>query len=114
MYIMLTAQRVPDISAAPDEMMIPSPRAFVPSLPQAVDDIVMRALSDVAARFQDAEEMATAILAALAAEQEIEHDPAPAEAAAEDVARSSASPCAPRRSSPPRRSPPPAWKQSRS
>lgn len=65
MYLMLTAQQVPDISAAPDEMMIPSPRAFVPSLPQAVDDIVMRAISDVAARFQDAEEMAAAIRDAL-------------------------------------------------
>jgi serine/threonine-protein kinase len=65
MYLMLTSQQVPDISAAPDELMIPSPRAFVPSLPQAVDDIVMRALSDVAARFQDAEEMAVAIQAAL-------------------------------------------------
>ena len=68
MYIMLTAQRVPDISAAPDELMIPSPRAFVPSLPQAVDDIVMRALSDVAARFQDAEEMAAEIRDALDAD----------------------------------------------
>jgi len=49
-------------------MMIPSPRAFVPSLPQSVDDIVMRAISDVAARFQDAEEMAVAIDAALDAD----------------------------------------------
>jgi hypothetical protein len=49
---MLTAQRVPDLSAAPELMEMPSPRAFVPGLPQSVDDIVMRALSDVEARFQ--------------------------------------------------------------
>lgn len=65
MYTMLTAQRVPDLSAAPELMEMPSPRAFVPGLPQSVDDIVMRALSDVEARFQDAEEMAAAIRAAL-------------------------------------------------
>jgi hypothetical protein len=52
MYSMLTAQSVPDLSAAPEEMEMPSPRAFVPGLPQSVDDIVMRALSDVEARFQ--------------------------------------------------------------
>jgi len=65
MYTMLTAQRVPDLSPAPDLMEIPPPRAFVPSLPQRVDDIVMRALSDVEARFQSAEEMAAAIRATL-------------------------------------------------
>jgi serine/threonine protein kinase len=65
MYMMLTAQRVPDLSPAPELMEIPPPRAFVPGLPQRVDDIVMRALSDVEARFQSAEEMATAIRAAL-------------------------------------------------
>jgi serine/threonine protein kinase len=65
MYMMLTAQRVPDLSPAPELMELPSPRAFVPGLPQIVDDIVMRALSDVEARFQNAEEMAMAIRAAL-------------------------------------------------
>ncbi len=65
MYTMLTAQRVPDLSPAPELMEIPPPRAFVPGLPQRVDDIVMRALSDVEARFQSAEEMAAAIRAAL-------------------------------------------------
>ncbi len=65
MYAMLTAQRVPDLSPAPELMEIPPPRAFVPGLPQRVDDIVMRALSDVEARFQSAEEMAAAIRAAL-------------------------------------------------
>lgn len=65
MYTMLTAQRVPDLSPAPELMEIPPPRAFVPGLPQRVDDIVMRALSDVEARFQSAEEMAATIRAAL-------------------------------------------------
>lgn len=69
MYTMLTAQRVPDLSPAPDLMEIPPPRAFVPGLPQRVDDIVMRALSDVEARFQSAEEMAAAIRAALNEEE---------------------------------------------
>ena len=68
MYSMLTAQSVPDLSAAPEEMEMPSPRAYVPGLPQSVDDIVMRALSDVEARFQCAEEMAGAIRAALTEE----------------------------------------------
>ena len=67
-YSMLTAQCVPDLSAAPDLMELPSPRAFVPGVPQCVDDIVMRALSDVEARFQSAEEMASAIRAALTEE----------------------------------------------
>lgn len=68
MYSMLTAQCVPDLSAAPELMEMPPPRAFVPGLPQSVDDIVMRALSDVEARFQSAEEMAAAIRAALSEE----------------------------------------------
>jgi len=68
MYSMLTAQCVPDLSAAPELMELPSPRAFVPALPQSVDDIVMRALSDVQARFETAEEMAAAIRAALTEE----------------------------------------------
>ena len=65
MYTMLTAQPVPDTSACPEEMVIPSPRAFLPAIPQAVDDVVMRALSDVEARFQNAAEMAAAIRAAM-------------------------------------------------
>ena len=68
MYSMLTTQCVPDLSAAPELMELPSPRAFVPGVPQRVDDIVMRALSDVEARFQSAEEMAAAIRAALSEE----------------------------------------------
>ena len=68
MYSMLTAQSVPDLSAAPELMELPSPRAFVPGLPESVDGIVMRALSDVEARFQSAEEMAAAIRAALTEE----------------------------------------------
>jgi serine/threonine protein kinase len=68
MYLMLTAQCVPDLSAAPELMEMPPPRAFVPGLPQSVDDIVMRALSDVEARFASAEEMAAAIRVALSEE----------------------------------------------
>lgn len=66
MYVMLTGQQVPDLRAAPDLICIPSPRVFVPSLPDAVDAVVMRALSDVDARFQSAAEMAVAVRAALA------------------------------------------------
>jgi serine/threonine protein kinase len=65
MYKMLTGQLVPDLRAAPALICIPSPRVFVPTLPRAVDALVMRALSDVDARFQGAAEMAAAIRAAL-------------------------------------------------
>ncbi len=68
MYLKLTTQAVPDISAAPEVMEIPPPRAFVPTIPAGVDDIVMRALSDVEARFQSAEVMAEAIREVIAAE----------------------------------------------
>jgi serine/threonine-protein kinase len=68
MYQKLTAQTVPDISPDPEQMVIPSPRAFVPSIPAGVDDVVMRALSDVEARFQSAEEMATALRQVIGAE----------------------------------------------
>jgi serine/threonine protein kinase len=60
MYKMLTGQPVPDLRAAPALICIPSPRMFVPTLPEAVDALVMRALSDVEARFQSAAEMAAA------------------------------------------------------
>jgi len=68
MYKMLTGQPVPDLRAAPALICIPSPRMFVPTLPEAVDAVVMRALSDVDARFQSAAAMAAAIRAALAGE----------------------------------------------
>ena len=81
MYAMLTAQQVPDISACPEEMEIPSPRAFLPKIPQAIDDVVMRALSDVDDRFQSAAEMATALRSAmLAAERGVESMPSDREA----------------------------------
>ena len=66
MYTMLTAQPVPDLRPAPDVLVIPPPSAFVPGVAAAVDDIVMRALSDVEARFQNVREMADAVRAALA------------------------------------------------
>lgn len=68
MYKMLTGQPVPDLRAAPALICIPSPRMFVPTLPEAVDAVVMRALSDVDARFQSAAAMAAAVRAALARE----------------------------------------------
>lgn len=71
MYAMLTAQQVPDISACPEEMVIPSPRAFLPTIPRAIDDLVMRSLSDVEARFQNAAEMAAAIRAAIVAADDV-------------------------------------------
>jgi serine/threonine protein kinase len=77
MYKMLTGQLVPDLRAAPALICIPSPRVFVPTLPEAVDALVMRALSDVEARFQGAAEMAAAIRAALAgAEGGVQRDEA--------------------------------------
>ena len=71
MYMMLTTQRVPDISACPEEMVIPSPRAFLPTIPRAIDDCIMRALSDVEARFQSAAEMAAALRAAMLAAEAV-------------------------------------------
>lgn len=66
MYTMLTAQPMPDLGSAPTIIAIPPPSAFIPGLPGAVDDLVMRALSDVEARFQSAREMAEAVSAAQA------------------------------------------------
>ena len=66
MYTMLTAQPMPDLSSAPAIIAIPPPSAFIPGLPEAVDDLVMRALSDVEARFQSAREMAEAVRSAQA------------------------------------------------
>jgi serine/threonine protein kinase len=75
MYVMLTGQQVPDLRAAPDLLCIPSPRVFVPTLPDTVDALVMRALSDIDARFQSAAEMAAAVRAALvSADAEGQHD----------------------------------------
>jgi len=71
MYTMLTSQPVPDLAAAPELLCIPSPRMFVPTLPEAVDAAVMRALSDVDARFQNVSEMAAAIRAALSAPDDV-------------------------------------------
>ena len=110
MYTMLTAQHVPDIGACPEEMEIPSPRRFLPKIPQAIDDVVMRALSDVDDRFQSAAEMATALRSAiLAAERggesmlralgEVETVGAKILGPSADAARSSASELTPSRGS---------------
>jgi len=66
MFTMLTAQPMPDLGSAPAIIAIPPPSAFIPGLPEAVDDLVMRALSDVEARFQSAREMAEAVRSAQA------------------------------------------------
>lgn len=71
MYTMLTAQPVPDIGVGPVEMVIPSPRTFLPSLPPAVDELVMRALSDVEVRFQSAAAMAAAIRKAMSVAESV-------------------------------------------
>jgi serine/threonine-protein kinase len=91
MYKMLTGQLVPDLRAAPALICIPAPRVFVPTLPEAVDALVMRALSDVEARFQSAAEMAAAIRAALAgADSAVPRDtPAVLPPAAEGTTRAS-------------------------
>jgi serine/threonine protein kinase len=68
MYEMLTSLPVTDISNAPDLLAIAPPRVVAPGvdIPEAVEDIVMRALSDIEARFQSAAEMAATIRMALA------------------------------------------------
>ena len=74
MRSMLTAQCMPGLSAAPEQMEPPSPRAFMPAIPRSVDDIVTRALSDVEARFETAEDTATAVRAALTRPSTSAHD----------------------------------------
>ncbi len=92
MYKMLTGQLVPDLRAAPALICIPSPRVFVPTLPEVVDALVMRALSDVEARFQSAAGMAAAIRAVLAgADSAVPREaPAPLPSALAGATRSSA------------------------
>ncbi len=68
MYFLLTTRLVPDISLAPDELGIPTPSIMAPGarIPQAIDAIVMRALSDVDHRFPTAAAMAEMLRDALA------------------------------------------------
>lgn len=97
MYTMLTSQQVPDLRAAPELLCIPSPRMLVPTLPEAVDAVVMRALSDVDARFQNVAEMAAAIQAALSMPDSVQRE-APtllATARAEPTPRTPAEPASP-------------------
>ncbi len=93
MYTMLTSQPMPDLVAAPELLCIPSPRMFVPTLPEAVDTLVMRALSDVDARFQNVSEMAAAIRAALSApEDAVRHEVLAVPAMAEQTPRTTPTP----------------------
>ena len=68
MYTMLTTRPVLDARELGDLLAIPPPRVIAPGaeIPEAVEDVVMRALSDIEVRFQSAREMADAIRAALA------------------------------------------------
>lgn len=68
MYTMLTTRPVLDARELGDLLAIPPPRVIAPGaeIPEAVEDIVMQALSDIEARFQSARAMADAIRATLA------------------------------------------------
>jgi hypothetical protein len=68
MYEMLTSLPVTDLSNAPEILAIAPPRVVAPGadIPEAVEDVVMQALSDIEARFQSATAMAAAIREALA------------------------------------------------
>lgn len=56
----LTGQPVPDYRKF-GEIVLPSPQAFRPELPDGVAAVVLRALSDIDSRFTNAEEMAAAV-----------------------------------------------------
>ncbi len=68
MYEMLTSLPVTDLGNAPEILAIAPPRVVAPGadIPEAVEDVVMQALSDIEARFQSATAMAAAIREALA------------------------------------------------
>ena len=68
MYEMLTSLPVTDLSNAPEILAIAPPRVVAPGadIPEAVEDVVMQALSDIEARFQSTTAMAAAIREALA------------------------------------------------
>lgn len=68
MWEVLTTQTIPDFMVAPGKIAVPTLAMIAPGLgiPESVDRIVMRALSDVDYRFRDAKEMAQAIGDALA------------------------------------------------
>ncbi len=68
MYEMLTSLPVTDLGNAPEILAIAPPRVVAPGadIPEAVEDVVMQALSDIEARFQSSTAMAAAIREALA------------------------------------------------
>lgn len=68
MYEMLTSLPVTDLSNAPEILAIAPPRVVAPGadIPEAVEDVVMQALSDIEARFQTAAAMAAAVRQTLA------------------------------------------------
>lgn len=77
MWEVMTAQMIPDFMIAPGKIAVPTLAMIAPGLeiPERVDRIVMRALSDVEHRFHDAEEMAQAIRDAI--EEGVAATPAP-------------------------------------
>lgn len=67
MWELLTAQTIPDFMLAPDKLAVPPLQIIAPGMhvPERVDAIVLRALSDVEVRFKTAAEMAQALREAL-------------------------------------------------
>lgn len=65
MYLLLTSCEPPDPLRSHPDLQVPSTRAFLPSIPPAVDEVVMRALSDIDERWTSAEKMTAAISAAM-------------------------------------------------
>lgn len=64
LYLALTGQPVPDYRTFP-EIVLPSPRVFLPEIPAPMAALVLRALSDIDARFPTAEAMAAELAHAL-------------------------------------------------
>jgi hypothetical protein len=85
LYEALTGQPVPNFRRSP-QLVLPSPQAFRPEVPDALAALVLNALSDIEARFASAEEMALALASAL---RELER---PARHVASPITAATASP----------------------